>query len=214
VNLPSPPIPAGPFARGPDAPWSSIAEEARAGVAAAVPGYRRTAMVAALAALVALPFSLPLGVALALLAGLFYAVVVRPAATANPQVFIGPVVGRRMWRKVWDANEGSPHARNRVEIAHFAKWMLIVSVDARVELAPAAAEVQSQPTREMDFAVPRELFTNVGDGERIGMIITPANDLLGYVASDGRPVWFDVPLDQSWKRGGYKVLDDPEAWPD
>jgi hypothetical protein len=214
MNPPSPSAPADAFAGIPDAPWRSIAEEARARVAVAVPGYRRTTLVVALAALVALPFSPPLAVALVLLAGLFYAVVVRPAATANPQVFIGRVVGRRMWRKVWDANEGSPHAGNRVEIAHFAKWMLVVSVDARVELAPAAAEVQSQAAREMDFAVPRELFTSLGYGERIGMIITPANDLLGYVAPDGRPVWFDEPVDQSWKRGGYKVLDDPAAWPE
>ncbi len=138
-----------------DADWSTIAREARARTRAALPSYRRTGAVAAGAALVTLPFSPPIGVALGLLAGLFYAVVIRPTTTGDPQAFVGRIVGRRMWRKVWDANEGPADAENRVPIAHFAKWMVDVRIDARVLLRPDAQPVEAQPAREMDFAVSR-----------------------------------------------------------
>jgi hypothetical protein len=197
-----------------DADWSAIAGEARARTRAALPSYRRSGVVVAGAALATLPFSPPIGVALGLLAGLFYAVVIRPTTTGDPQVIVGRVVGRRMWRKVWDANEGPAGAPNRTPIAHFARWMVDTRIDARVALRPDAQRVQPQPAREMDFAVPRELFLSLGDGEAAGFIVTPANDLLGYVTSAGQPVWFGEPIDQAWKRGGYKVLDDPEAWPE
>lgn len=197
-----------------DADWSAIAREARARTRAALPGYRRTGAVVAGAALVTLPFSPPIGVALGLLAGLFYGVVIRPTTAGDPQVFVGRIVGRRMWRKVWDANEGPSDAENRVPIAHFAKWMVDARICARVVLRADAQPVQPQPPREMDFAVPRELFLGLPDGEATGFIVTPANDLLGYVTSAGQAVWFAEPIDQAWKRGGYKVLDDPEAWPE
>jgi hypothetical protein len=197
-----------------DADWSAIAREARARTRAVLPSYRRSGMVAAGAALVTLPFSPPIGVALGLLAGLFYAVVIRPTAAGDPLVFVGRIVGRRMWRKVWDANEGPSDAENRVPIAHFAKWMVDARVDTRVALRAAAQPVQPLPAREMDFAVPRELYLGLADGEAAGFVVTPANDLLAYVTSAGEAVWFAEPIDQAWKRGGYKVLDDPEAWPE
>lgn len=197
-----------------DADWSAIATEARARTRAALPSYHRTGVVVAGAALVTLPFAPPIGVALGLLAGLFYGVVIRPATTGDPQVFVGRIAGRRMWRKVWDANEGPSNAENRVPIAHFAKWMVDARIDTRVVLGADTQPVQQTPVREMDFAVPRELFLSLADGEAAGFIVTPANDLLGYVTSTGQPVWFGEPIDQAWKRGGYKVLHDPEAWPE
>lgn len=197
-----------------DADWSAIALEARARTRAALPSYRRTGVAVAGAALVTLPFSPPVGLALGLLAGLFYGVVIRPTTAGDPQVFIGRIVGRRMWRKVWDANEGPSDAENRVPLAHFAKWMVDARIDRHVVLRTDAQFVRAAPPREMDFAVPRELFLSLADGEAVGFIVTPANDLLGYVTSAGRAVWFDEPIDQAWKRGGYKVLDDPEAWPE
>jgi hypothetical protein len=166
------------------------------------------------AALVTLAFSPPVGVALGLLAGLFYAVVIRPTTAGDPQVFVGRVVGRRMWRKVWDANEGPSDAVNRVPLAHFAKWMVDARIEARVVLRAEAQPVQAQPAREMDFAVPRELYLSLADGQAAGFIVTPANDLLGYLTPAEGPVWFAEPIDQAWKRGGYKVLSDPEAWPE
>jgi hypothetical protein len=196
------------------ADWSAIAKEARARTRAALPSYRRTGMVVAGAALVTLPIAPPIGVALGLLAGLFYGVVIRPTTTGDPVVFVGRIVGRRMWRKVWDANEGPSSAENRVPLAHFAKWMVDARVDTRVALRPDAQPVQAEPAREMDFAVPRELFLSLPDGEAVGFIVTPANDLLGYVTSAAPAVWFAEPIDQAWKRGGYQVLDDPEAWPE
>jgi hypothetical protein len=197
-----------------DADWRAIAREARARTRAALPSYRRTGVVVAGAALVTLPFSPPIGVALGLLAGLFYGVVIRPTTTGDPQLFVGRIVGRRMWRKVWDANEGPSNAPNRVPLAHFAKWMVDARIDTRVALRADAQPVQPAPVREMDFAVPRELFLSLADGEAVGFIVTPANDLLGYVTSAGQAVWFEDPIDQAWKRGGYKVLPDPEAWPE
>jgi hypothetical protein len=197
-----------------DADWSAIALEARARARAALPSYRRTGVAVAGAALVTLPFSPPIGVALGLLAGLFYGVVIRPTTTSDPQVFVGPIVGRRMWRKVWDANEGPSDAENRVPLAHFAKWMVDARVETRVALGADAQPVQAIPVREMDFAVPRELFLSLVDGEVVGFVVTPANDLLGYVDSAREAIWFDEPIDQAWKRGGYKVLHDPGAWPE
>lgn len=197
-----------------NADWSAIASEARARTRAALPSYRRTGMVVGGAALVTLPFAPPIGVALGLLAGLFYGVVIRPTTTGDPLVFVGRIVGRRMWRKVWDANEGPSDAENRVPLAHFAKWMVDARIDTRVALRPDAQPVRPEPVREMDFAVPRELFLSLADGAAVGFIVTPANDLLGYVTSAGHAVWFAEPIDQAWKRGGYKVLDDPEAWPE
>ena len=197
-----------------DADWSAIAREARARTQAALPSYRRSGVVVAGAALLTLPFSPPVGIALGLLSGLFYAVVIRPTTTGDPQVFVGRIVGRRMWRKVWDANEGPSDAENRVEIAHFAKWMVDARIDARVMLGEDVQPVVAQPAREMDFAIPRELYLALADGEAAGFIVTPANDLLGYVTSAGEAVWFGEPIDQAWKRGGYKVLVDPEAWPE
>ncbi|HEX8455046.1 MAG TPA: hypothetical protein VF647_23410 [Longimicrobium sp.] len=197
-----------------DADWSAIAGEARARTRAALPTLRRTGMVIGGAALVTLPFAPPVGVALGLLAGLFYGVVIRPTTAGDPMVFVGRIAGRRMWRKVWDANEGPDDAENRVPVAHFAKWMVDARIDTRVILGPDAQRVQAEPVRQMDFAVARELFLSLGDGAAVGFIVTPSNDLLGYVTSAGQPVWFAEPTDQAWKRGGYKVLDDPEVWPE
>jgi hypothetical protein len=194
--------------------WGEVAAVARGRVAAAAREYRRTGLAAAVAALVVLPFSLPVGVALGLLALLFYFVVVRRSTAADPQVFIGRVVGRSLWRKVVDANEGAPNAGKRSEAAHFAKWLLTVRVDARVDLGSAAQPLYPVEARDVDFAVPRELFTRLGDGETVGMVVSPANDLLGFAATGPGVVWLDEPVDQAWKRGGYTVLEDPGAWPE
>lgn len=194
--------------------WPTVEAEAHRRAIDARAGNGRTLVTVAVVTVVALPFSLPIAVAFGLLGILFYVTVVWPAKTLGPHVLLGEVTGRSVWRKVVDPNELPAGVGKRSDIQHFAKWWLSVRSEEKITFRRSGPRQRSAVAGERQFAVPRDLYTSVPDGERLGFVLTPANDLLGCVRQNGESVWFDRPVDQSWRRGGYRVLDDPESWPE
>ena len=194
--------------------WQEVEAEAHRRAADTASGNGRTLAAVAVATAVALPFSPPVAVALGLLGTLFYVTVALPAKTRGPQVLIGEVTGRSVWRKVIDPNELPPGVGKQSDIQHFAKWWLYVRTEEVITFPVSEPRQRHPATGDRQFAVPRDLYASISNGERLGFVLTPTNDLLGCVRQDGESVWFDKPVDQSWRRGGYRVLDDPEAWPE
>lgn len=194
--------------------WTAIEAEARARAAAARQGNGRSLIAVLVAGAVALLFSPPLALAFGLLGGMFYLVVVRPAKVRGPEVLLGEVVGREMWRKVTDPNELPPGVGKQSEIQHFVKWWLTVRAEHTIRFGASSVPERAPEDGDRQFAVPRDVYMRAREGERMGFVLTPANDLLGCVDEDGGCEWFEEPLDQSWRRGGYTVLPDPEAWPE